>query len=299
MSEQTQIAVPGRTRRAAATTRPRPASLSAGHSGSTRSSEPEPGGGELADLVAEGAVVLDVDRGSPASSNSTYGAAVEVRPVGRQPGRARVVGERPAHRVGDREHPPPAGPQHPGDLAHTRRRVGDERDGAERRARQVERGGRERQRARRRPARAARAAPVRRAEPARLGEHARADRSSATGSRALRQQPARRTARRRRRPRAPAARRSGAEQPGVLLAQALRAPDEVGVAEERAVLGLVRRRPSASHQRRLARAATRLRREPRRRADARFDPLAICHRDGSRDAARLRTSCASSAGQVG
>ena len=63
-----------------------------------------------------------------------------------QPGPARVVREGPADRVGHREHPAAAGPEHPGHLGHHPVRVGHERDrpvGAER---QVEAAVRERQR---------------------------------------------------------------------------------------------------------------------------------------------------------
>ena len=76
-----------------------------------------------------------------------------------QPVRAGVVGEHPAHRVVHREHPPAAGPQHPGDLAHHPLRVGHERHRAERRAGQVEGRRRRTAAARRRPARAARRRP--------------------------------------------------------------------------------------------------------------------------------------------
>ena len=90
----------------------------------------------------------------PPSSTSTYGVRSKYDWVDDQPVRARLVRERPAHRVRDREDPAPAGPQHPRHLAHHQRRVGDERHRAERRARQVERAVGEGQRPRR-PARAA------------------------------------------------------------------------------------------------------------------------------------------------
>ena len=64
-------------------------------------------------------MVLDVDGARRPSSCSTYGRAVEVggRATGQALG-ARLVGEGPADRVGHREDPAAAGPQHPAHLAH-------------------------------------------------------------------------------------------------------------------------------------------------------------------------------------
>ena len=172
-----------------------------------------------------GLVLLDVGR------------AVEVRVHGRQAALAGVVEEDPAHRVGDREHPPAAGAQHPVHLAHQRRRVGHERDRAERGAGDVERRRRRTAGRARRPAPAARVPRCAR-RPSAACRSMPADRSKATGRAPWVAQPA--GAGRRAAPTSSTRRpRHVAEQPGVGLAQALRAPDEVHVAEERAVFGLV------------------------------------------------------------
>ena len=194
---------------------------------------------DLADPVAEGAVVLDVERPRPRSSTSTYG--VRSKYERRRPSAPPAPGRRegPAHRVGHREDPAPAGSQHPGHLTHDRGGVGDERHRAVRREGQVER-------SRRRTAAAAASAWTQRrrrrrcagVDPPGVRRADRPERSSATTC-APWPTSQRRTARRRSRPRAPGARPTVAEQVGVGLAQPLRAPDEVGVAEEVAVLGLV------------------------------------------------------------
>ena len=163
---------------------------------------------------------------------------VEVRLDRGQPGRPGIVGEHPAHRVGRREHPAAAGPQHPGHLAHRARRVGDERDRAERREGEVETAVRRTAARRRRPAPAAPSMPgaaggrpgVRQHPGGQVeGDHRRALAGPGTA----------RTAPTRSRPRAPAARATSPSRCDVGFAQVLRAPDEVGVAEELAVLGVV------------------------------------------------------------
>ncbi len=147
-----------------------------------------------------------------------------------------MVGKRPDHRVCRGEDPAAAGPQHPGDLAHDRGAVRDERDRAK--------GGAGRVHAR-----------VGQRQPGRVGLH-QGDRDTGGGRQragvpqlpggevqrhhlgAAGDQPAgalRATA---------ADLQDGAaadlaEQPGIGLPQPLRAPQEVGVAEEGAVFGLV------------------------------------------------------------
>ena len=161
---------------------------------------------------------------------------VEVRHGRGQPGGARVVGEHPAHRMGRREHPSPARTQNARHLAHHARGVGNERDGAECRERDVEGRVRERQELcvglHERHRNAGRAG-----EPAGMAEHPRGqverDRPGA-----LRRQPSRAHCR-------AASDFEGAqstdraEQPRVGFAQPLRAPHEIGSAEELAVQGVV------------------------------------------------------------
>lgn len=144
---QTKIAVPGSSAPRSGDQPPHSWRFQSGHSGSTRSTSRKPHGGDLPDPVAQGAVVLDVHR-PPGLVLLDVRRAVEVGGRRRQPLRARLVRERPAHGVRDGEDPPPAGPQDTTHLAHDLRGVGDERQRAVRRARQVEGGVRERQRAR-------------------------------------------------------------------------------------------------------------------------------------------------------
>ena len=138
--------------------------------------------------------------------------------------------------MGGREHPAAPGPEHPRDLAHHPRRVRDERDRAECREREVEARVAERQVGGvgldERDVYAAR--PHRR----RAWRSIPADRSDATGSapapasqreHIAAPQPTSSTCGR-------GHRRAGGRP---VLAQVLRAPDEVGDAEERAVLGVV------------------------------------------------------------
>ncbi len=71
------------------------------------------------------AVVLDVGR-LAVRVGLDIGGPVEVRHRDGQAAGLRVVGEGPPEGVGGGEDEPAAGPQHPGRLAHQRRRVGDE-----------------------------------------------------------------------------------------------------------------------------------------------------------------------------
>ena len=198
--------------------------------------EHETGRDDVADAVAQRAVVLDVGRHARGVDLDVR-RAVEVGLGDGQPVRARVVGEHPAHRVVHREHPPAAGPQHPGDLAHHPLRLGHERHRAERRAGQVERCRRRRAAARRRPAREEQRHP----SPRWTVQRVAASRPTGRGPPAMRPgwRASARTARTRSRPPARGARRHVAEQARVGLAQALRAPDEVDVADVCAVLGQV------------------------------------------------------------
>ena len=208
--------------------------------------EDQPGGDELAHPVAEGAVVLDVDR--PAGGVLLdVRRAVEVDLHDGQPGRARVVRERPAQRVGDREDQPAARPQHPGRLAHAPRR-------SRRRTGSAPKAPRPPRRTRR----------PRNGSALRVGLHQPRHRRPGPGVEPpgllqLRRETSRRYADPRPRQPAGALRRAAADlqhvrgrptspsRPAVVLAQPLRAPEQVGVAEERAVLGVVvarRRRPT-------------------------------------------------------
>ena len=166
------------------------------------------------------------------------GPPVEVRVDRDQPALARVVEEDPAHRVGHREDPAPARPQHPVHLAHharpSRRRTGSRRT----RCRPGRRTRRRTAGPARRPAPAAPVPRLRSAARPGVPQHAggqvharprRAPWVTSQRAAAAAPQPTSRT-------RPPG---DVAEQPRVGLAQALRAPDEVHVAEEVAVLGLV------------------------------------------------------------
>ena len=82
--------------------------------------------------VAEGAVVLDVRHLAGLVVDLDVGPAVPVALAGDQPGLARVVGEHPARRVGDREGEPSARAQHPRRLGDRIGDVGDELQRAER-----------------------------------------------------------------------------------------------------------------------------------------------------------------------
>ena len=124
----TRIAVPGRTAPRSGDQPPQACSLRAGHSGSTRSTSTRPAATTwrtrspsvrwCSTYVHDAGLALDV-RG-----------AVEVRRRRGEPVRPRVVGERPPHRVRRREHEPPARPQHAGGLREHRTAVGDERHDA-------------------------------------------------------------------------------------------------------------------------------------------------------------------------
>ena len=167
----------------------------------------------------------------PSASCSTYGRRSKYECTATSP--SSPGSSRKIQRIGwvtENTHAP-AGPQHPDHLAHHRGRVGDERHRAERGAGDVERPRRRTAGPARRPAPAAR---VRRCgrPPAAACRSMPADRSRATTSApwcasqrapAAAPQPTSSTRR-------PA---HVAEQPGVGLAQALGAPDEVDVAEER------------------------------------------------------------------
>ena len=135
----TKIAVPGRTAPRSGPQPPQTLVLSDGPLGLDEVVEDEPGGDQVAHVVAEGAVVLGVHR-RPVRAGLHVGGAVEVGPVRRQPARRRVVREGPAHRVGHRPDPPPARPQHPGDLGVHPRGVRDEGDRPEGGERDIERG---------------------------------------------------------------------------------------------------------------------------------------------------------------
>jgi hypothetical protein len=100
--------------------------------------EHEPRGHHLAHEVADGAVVFGVGR--QARLTLDVGGAVEVRGHRRQAGRAGVVGEGPPHRVRRREHEPPPGAQHPGGLPHDSAAVRHERDDPVRREDPVDAG---------------------------------------------------------------------------------------------------------------------------------------------------------------
>jgi hypothetical protein len=190
---------------------------------------------QLAHPVAERPVLLDI--GDRAVGGLLHvRPAVEVRVGGDQPALARVVEEDPAHRVGDREHPAPPGPQHPVHLPHHAGRVGHERHRAERGADDVEAAVAERERQRvGLHQRHAYARPV--GTGAGVPQHPRGqvhrDHRGALGG----QPPGggRGAAAQLQHP--PAAHL--AEQPGVGLAQPLRAPHEVRVAQEVAVFLLV------------------------------------------------------------
>ena len=113
---QTKIAVPG-------SSRPRGRAPAAPHRRAPRRplgldqvGQREAGRDDLPHAVAEGAVVLGVE-GDAVRVLLHVGGAVEVGAARDQPPRAGVVGEGPAHRVADGEHPPPARAQHPGHLA--------------------------------------------------------------------------------------------------------------------------------------------------------------------------------------
>ena len=241
---------------------PHSRSWPAGHSGSTRSSSTRPARHEVAHPVAEGPVVLDVDRAAVLVLLDVR-RAVEVALLHGQPARARVVREGPPGRVRDREDQPAARPQHPGDLAHRarrcRRRTGSRRTPTRRR------------RTRRRGT----AAPARRPAPAAVDRGAASGASSTPGLLELavrhveRRDPRARRATSQRAPCAapqPTSSTSApgdvAQQVGVRLPQALRAPEQVGVAEEVAVLVLVvdgARRPTSGGWPRALSAAPRRR----------------------------------------
>ena len=100
---------------------------------------------ELADPVAEGAVVLDVQRRAPSASSSTYGVRSKYEPRTVSPPSPGSSGS--AQRNGwvvEKTHRPP-GRRTRAHLAHQRRRVGDERHRAVRGADHVEAGVGERQ----------------------------------------------------------------------------------------------------------------------------------------------------------
>ena len=148
------------SRRAAVTTGPRPAVRSAGHSGSIRSTSRKPGGDDLADPVAQRAVVLDVGR-------AFRRRRTRRRACGRSTAWSRVSPSGPgssgnAQRVGwlvaKTQRPPGRSTRAASRI--TARRVGDERHRAERGERDVEASRRRRAGAGRRPARAAPSIPV-------------------------------------------------------------------------------------------------------------------------------------------
>ena len=127
----TKIAVPGVSSPRVRDQPPHTRSCCSGHSGSTRSTSLKPWRGEQPHPVAERAVVLDVGHHAAGVVDLDVGRAVPVGLRRGEPGLARVVGEHPARRVGDREGEPPARAQHPGDLGDRAVDVADELQGAE------------------------------------------------------------------------------------------------------------------------------------------------------------------------
>jgi hypothetical protein len=109
--------------------------------------EDEAGRHQVGHVVAERAVVLGVQH-APGLGDLHVRTPIEVRPDGGEAGLARVVREGPAHGVRHREHPSPAGTQHPRDLAMDAVGIRHERDRAVGGERDVEARVRERQHAR-------------------------------------------------------------------------------------------------------------------------------------------------------
>ena len=172
----------------------------------------------------------------PSSSTSTYGVRSKYGLGDGQPLRARVVREDPPHRVSHREHPRRARPQHPCTSAKTASTEATNgiAPNAEQAASKLPDGnGRYSALA----CTSGTSSPVAGVAVAGVAQHAGGE-VGRDGPRALRRQPARAGG-------LPAAdlqhalAADVAEQPRVGLPHALRAPDEVGVAEEAAVLGLV------------------------------------------------------------
>ena len=199
----TQIAVPGRIRPRAGDQPPQTWSLRSGHSGSTRSTRLKPGRGQRPDRVAQGPVVLDVGRACrrrrarrTACGRSTGRSATSPAGPGAS-GKAQRTGW-----VTEKTQRPP-GRSTRATSANTARDVGHERDGAVRRAGEVERRRRRTAARRRRPGRAATAGAQRpaRARSMRVAEVER----HAVG--ALARRASGRPGRRPRRPRGPGVRR--------------------------------------------------------------------------------------------
>ena len=233
---QTKIAVPGNSAPRSGDHWPHTVSRPSGHSGSTRSSSTRPGGDDVADPVAQRAVVLDVGR-RRRGVDLDVGRAVEVRLAARSarpgPGRRRT-----SSASGGSPRTPTA-----------------RRAAAPGRPRASPAPARPRTAPRRTPSRPGRTMPSRERQPLGAGLHERhgdAGRGVERGGvpqhpageverhrpRALAAQPARA----RRRAAADlqhAAPGDVAEQARVGLAQPLRAPDEVDVADVAAVLGEV------------------------------------------------------------
>ena len=104
-----KIAVPGKVAAAQRTHWPHVSSKPSGHSGFDDVVEDQSRPDDLAYAVTDRAVVFDVGDVAVVVGLAVRGAA-EVRNGYRESGRA-GVGKHPPHRMIDREHPPPAGPQ--------------------------------------------------------------------------------------------------------------------------------------------------------------------------------------------